>query len=126
MMSPKKAKKIRRGQVYFAEIDGTAGAEQGGSRPVIIVQNDVGNYFSPTTVVAMLSCSTQKARLPTHVVVEIMHKKGDILPNKSLAMLEQIRTIDKERLVNLIGSVCKNTMKQVDDALMCSVGLTGS
>lgn len=108
---------VKRGEVYFADLDPAVGSEQGGFRPVVIIQNDVGNTFSTTTIAA-LTTNTRHSRMPTHVCVS-----GDDEPLRdSVAMLEQLRTIDKSRLKSYVGRLSDKTMKRIDDALSISVG----
>jgi mRNA interferase MazF len=112
---------VRRMDIYYADLrGGNAGSEQSGERPVLILQNDIGNKYSPTTIVAAISTSMTKAKLPTHIVLE-PEKTG--LPERSIALLEQIRTIDKYRLINKIGTVDPDTKIKIEQALGISVGL---
>ena len=107
---------VKRGEVYFADLDPAVGSEQGGFRPVVIIQNDIGNTFSTTTIAA-LTTNTRHSRMPTHVCV------GDNEPLRdSVAMLEQLRTIDKSRLKSYVGRLSEMTMKKIDSALSISVG----
>lgn len=114
-------KQVRKGELYFAELSGTVGSEQDGVRPVLIIQNDVGNRNSPTTIIAPLTSKHGKAVLPTHITLE--KKYG--LSEKSLVLLEQIRTIDKCRLLNYIGTIDTKVMEQVDDCIRISFGIGG-
>ena len=108
---------VKRGEVYFADLDPAVGSEQGGFRPVVIIQNDVGNTFSTTTIAA-LTTNTRHSRMPTHVSIS-----GSNEPLRdSVAMLEQLRTIDKSRLKSYVGRLSDKTMKRIDDALSISVG----
>lgn len=110
---------IKRGNVCIANLGEGVGREQRGTRPVVIIQNNVGNKFSPTVIVAVISSSKTKANIPTHVNVS----KGEGgLNDDSIVMLEQIRTIDKSRLAKCIGSI---DMKSVDSALKLSLGMRG-
>ena len=109
---------INRGDIYFCNLDCTQGSEQGGVRPVLVIQNDMGNKFSPTVIVAAITSSIKKTHLPTHSVLEDV----DGLPKKSVVLLEQIRTLDKTRLKNKIGTLSEKTLKKVDRALLVSVG----
>lgn len=114
-------KEIKRGELFYANLDPVIGSEQGGTRPVLIIQNDVGNKYSPTTiVVATITSKTGKSKLPTHV--PLSHVPG--LERDSLLLLEQLRTIDRSRLQSYIGRIDPETMKQVDQALAVSIGLT--
>lgn len=96
------------------------GSEQGGVRPVLVIQNDIGNRFSPTVIVAAITAQIQKAKLPTHVEMDA-EKHG--FDRDSVVLLEQIRTIDKQRLTDKITHLDDETMRKVDDALLISVGL---
>lgn len=110
---------VRRGDVFFAKIGKGVGSEQHGDRPVVVIQNDIGNLHSPTTIVAMIT-SKQKNRLPTHVSL-YGNKLG--LSDESIIMLEQIRTLDKVRFIRLIGHLDEETMKRIDQAAVRSIGL---
>lgn len=107
---------MQKGDIYYAKLSGTIGSEQGGTRPVVIIQNDVGNRYSPTVIVATMT-SKDKPHLPTHIVV----REG--VPKKSLILCEQIRTIDKSRLLYKIGTVSSETLIKVDNAIMASFGI---
>lgn len=108
-----------RGEIYYADLSPVKGSEQGGIRPVLIIQNDVGNKHSPTTIVACLTTKcTEKHRLPTH----IMLSKDCGLPKDSMALLEQIRTIDKSRLSNKIGRISEEDMRKIEKGLLISLG----
>ena len=116
-----KKKAIQRGEVYFAVLGTPFGSEQGGQRPVVILQNDQGNRHSNTVIVALLTSNTGKASLPTHYILrstEGLHLKQD-----TLVMLEQLKTIDKRRLVNLTGSISEEDLRGIERALRISVGL---
>lgn len=110
---------IRRGELYYADLSPVVGSEQGGVRPVLVVQNDVGNRYSPTVIAAAVTSKLDKARLPTHV--ELSAKLYGLSKN-SVVLLEQIRTIDKRRLKERIGALSPQTMARVDDALLISLG----
>lgn len=113
-------KEIKRGDLYYARLDPIIGSEQGGTRPVLILQNNTGNKFSPTTIVAAaITSQTAKSPLPTHVTLS--NVPG--LAHESLILLEQLRTIDCKRLGNYIGTLDERAMAQVDQALAISVGL---
>ncbi len=110
---------IRRGDIYIADLEPVRGSEQGGTRPVIIVQNDVGNKHSPTVIVIPITSKVEKLRkLPTHTK---LHCKG--LPVDSISLLEQVRTLDKSRLGNYIGKLNQRDMNKVEQALLISVGV---
>ncbi len=111
---------VQRGEIYFADLSPVVGSEQGGVRPVLIIQNDIGNRFSPTVIVAAITAKIQKAKLPTHV--EISSKDYNIEKN-SVILLEQIRTLDKQRLIDKITVLDSNKMKKIDQALKISLGL---
>ena len=111
-------REVKRGEIYYANLNPIIGSEQSGIRPVIILQNNTGNHFSPTTIVAALTSREVKTGLPTHVRVTT---KG--LNRKSVVLLEQIRTIDKKRLLDYVGTFDSENMKQVDQALMVSLAL---
>jgi len=111
---------IKRGEVYFADLSPVVGSEQGGIRPVLILQNDIGNRFSPTVIVAAITAQIQKAKLPTHV--EINAEKYAFERN-SVILLEQVRTLDKQRLTDKITKLDKDKMQEVDIALELSLGL---
>ena len=111
---------ISRGEVYFADLSPVVGSEQGGVRPVLIIQNDIGNRFSPTVIVAAITAQIQKAKLPTHVEIRA-EKYG--LERNSVILLEQIRTLDKQRLTDKITKLDKKMMKKINHALGVSLGL---
>ena len=112
--------KIKRGDVFFAALDPVIGSEQGGVRPVLIIQNDIGNQHSPTTIVAAITGQVCKAKLPTHV--DLAGRENGLTKN-SVVLVEQVRTIDKQRLKERICSLDKTIMEQVDRALEISLGL---
>ena len=111
---------VKRGDVFFAELSPVVGSEQGGTRPVLVIQNDIGNRFSPTVIIAAITAQIQKAKLPTHV--EINAKKYGF-ERDSVILLEQLRTIDKSRLTDKITQLDEALMVKVDEALEISVGL---
>ena len=113
-------RQIGRGDVYYADLSPVIGSEQGGTRPVVILQNNVGNRHSPTVIAAPITSKTGKARLPTHVS---LNKQLSGLRCGSMILLEQLRTIDKSRLKEKIGILSGPEMKQIDWALGISVGL---
>ncbi len=110
---------IKRGELYYADLSPVVGSEQGGVRPVLVVQNDVGNKYSPTVIAAAVTSKLDKARLPTHIELS---KESFGLTHDSVVLLEQIRTLDKRRLKERIGSLPPSLMKRVDLALMISLG----
>ncbi len=111
---------IKRGDVYFADLSPVVGSEQGGVRPVLIIQNDIGNRFSPTVIIAAITAQIQKAKLPTHVEIDA---KRYGFEKDSVILLEQIRTIDKQRLTDKITHLDDEMMEKVNEALQISVGL---
>lgn len=111
---------VKRGDVFFADLSPVVGSEQGGTRPVLVIQNDIGNRFSPTVIIAAITAQIQKAKLPTHV--EIDAKKYGF-ERDSVILLEQLRTIDKSRLTDKITQLDQPLMKEVEDALAISLGL---
>jgi mRNA interferase MazF len=111
---------VKRGEIYYADLSPVVGSEQGGVRPVLIVQNDVGNKHSPTVIAAAITSQRDKNHLPTHIEVEA-DKCG--LAKDSIVLLEQIRTIDKRRLKDKMGELDLNSMDKVDTALSISFGL---
>lgn len=113
-------KEIKRGQIWYADLSPVKGSEQGGCRPVLIVQNDEGNKYSPTTIAAIITSRHTKAKLPTHCWLE----KGEGgLKYESMVELEQVRTIDKGRLKELMGTVSKERMKDIGKCLLISFDL---
>ena len=112
-------KAIRRGDLFYADLNPVVGSEQGGIRPVLVIQNDVGNYFSPTVVAAAITSRKAKNSLPTHILLE--NVPG--LAPTSLLLLEQLRTIDRKRLRGYIGRISKEKMLEVDTALAISMGI---
>ena len=112
---------IKRGDVFYAELNPVVGSEQGGTRPVLIISNDIGNSHSPTVIIAAITGRTQtKAKLPTHTEV----KDIEGLDRDSIILLEQIRTIDKKRLKSHMGTMPDNIMARVDKALAISLAMT--
>lgn len=111
---------VKRGDIFYADLSPVIGSEQGGVRPVLIVQNDVGNRYSPTVICAAITSQMNKAKLPTHIEVD---SKVYSLVKDSVILLEQIRTIDKKRLREKTGHLDENMMRKVDKALLVSLGL---
>lgn len=110
---------IKRGELYYADLSPVVGSEQGGVRPVLVVQNDVGNKYSPTIIAAAVTSKINKAKLPTHIELPV----GDFgLQKDSVILLEQIRTLDKRRLKERIGELPEVTMSRVDKAILISLG----
>lgn len=112
---------IKRGDIFYADLSPVVGSEQGGIRPVLIVQNDVGNRYSPTVIAAAITSKQEKASLPTHIRVGAV--TGG-LAKDSVVLLEQIRTLDKQRLKEKMGCLDNNSMGKVDEAISISFGLT--
>jgi len=111
---------IKRGEIYYADLSPVVGSEQGGIRPVLIIQNDVGNRYSPTVIAAAITSQRDKNKLPTHISVEASDCG---LAKDSIVLLEQVRTIDKQRLKEKMGSLDMESMVMVDKALSVSFGL---
>jgi mRNA interferase MazF len=111
---------IRRGDIFYADLSPVTGSEQGGLRPVLIVQNDMGNRYSPTVIAAAITSKMDKAKLPTHIELSAY---GYGLPKDSVLLLEQVRTIDKKRLREKIGYIDNELLKKVNIALCISFGL---
>ena len=111
---------VRRGDIYYADLSPVVGSEQGGVRPVLIVQNDTGNRHSPTVIAAAITSQTGKARLPTHISVAPLSCG---LPKESVILLEQVRTLDKRRLREKMGRLDDAAMRKVDTAIAVSLGL---
>lgn len=109
---------IKRGELYYADLSPVVGSEQGGVRPVLVVQNDIGNKYSPTVIVAAITSQINKAKIPTHI--EIGTTFG--LSKDSVLLLEQIRTLDKQRLKEKIGVLSDDYMHKVNSALLISLG----
>lgn len=113
---------IKRGDIYYADLSPVVGSEQGGIRPVLIVQNDVGNRYSPTVIAAAITSRQSKTKLPTHISIEA---EGCGLSKDSVVLLEQVRTLDKRRLKERMGSVDRQAMQEINRALSVSFGLIG-
>lgn len=111
---------IKRGDVFYADLSPVVGSEQGGIRPVLVIQNDIGNRYSPTTIVSAITSQIAKARLPTHVELPA---RVSGLDRDSVILLEQIRTIDKRRLRQRVTHLGDDIMEKVNEALAISVGL---
>ncbi len=112
---------VKRGDIYYADLSPVVGSEQGGMRPVLIVQNDTGNRHSPTVIAAAITSQTGKARLPTHIELSARNYG---LSRDSVVLLEQIRTLDKSRLRERMGQLDGATMDRVNSAIAVSFGLT--
>ena len=110
---------VKRGDLYYADLSPVIGSEQGGVRPVLIVQNNVGNKYSPTIIAAAITSQMDKAKLPTHIALPASQSG---LPKDSVVLLEQIRTLDKKRLKEKIGELPINMMTRVNEALLVSLG----
>lgn len=113
-----KKRVILRGDIYYADLSPVVGCEQGGVRPILVLQNNIGNKHSPTLIVAAITAKNKK-QLPTHVKIRGIHS----LPKKSVVLLEQIRTIDRKRLCEWVGTVAEDNLSEIDQALKVSVGL---
>ena len=111
---------VKRGEIYYADLSPVVGSEQGGVRPVLIVQNDTGNRHSPTVIAAAITSQLGKAKLPTHIELEAQSYG---LPKESMVLLEQVRTLDKRRLRQRMGQVDSAVMEKVDAAIAVSFGL---
>ena len=111
---------VKRGDIFYADLSPVVGSEQGGMRPVLIVQNDTGNKHSPTVIAAAITSQTGKARLPTHIE---LNAQSVGLSRDSVILLEQVRTIDKSRLRERMGKLDETTMTKVDNAIAVSFGL---
>lgn len=111
---------IKRGDIYYADLSPVIGSEQGGIRPVLIVQNDIGNKYSPTVIAAAITSQQGKTELPTHIEVN-----GDScgLAKDSVVLLEQVRTIDKRRLKEKMGALPNSDMNKINNAISISMGL---
>lgn len=117
---------VHRGEIYYADLSPVVGSEQGGIRPVLIIQNEIGNRYSPTVIAAAITSQTGKAKLPTHIEVQSEAGVGgnrNGLVKNSVILLEQIRTIDKQRLRERMGRLDDGTMQMVDEAISVSFGL---
>lgn len=114
---------IRRGDIYYADLSPVVGSEQGGVRPVLIVQNDVGNKFSPTVIAAAITSQKEKSNLPTHIPLSAGNTG---LMKDSIVLLEQVRTIDKHRLKEKMGVLDDSSMNKVNQAISVSLGLGGT
>lgn len=112
---------VKRGDIYYADLSPVVGSEQGGVRPVLIIQNDTGNRYSPTVIAAAITSQTGKARLPTHIDLPVADSCG--LTKDSVVLLEQVRTLDKRRLREHMGHVDERVMEKIDTAIAVSFGL---
>ncbi|GMB10534.1 MAG: type II toxin-antitoxin system PemK/MazF family toxin [Candidatus Improbicoccus devescovinae] len=112
---------VKKGDIFYANLSPVVGSEQGGIRPVVIIQNDIGNKFSPTVISAAIT-SHNKCNLPTHILIKASVTCG--LSKDSIVLLEQIRTIDKRRLLGRLGNINQTTMKTIEHALLISLGLS--
>ena len=114
---------VKRGDIFYADLRPVVGSEQGGIRPVLIVQNDIGNQFSPTVIAAAITSRTDKTPLPTHILVDA---KQSGLQQDSIVLLEQVRTLDKRRLRTRMGALNEKDMQRIDSAIFVSLGLTAN
>ena len=113
---------IKRGDIFYADLSPVIGSEQGGFRPVLVVQNDIGNKYAPTVIVSAITSQLSKAKIPTHIELE---KTKYNLPKDSVILLEQLRTIDKKRLTEKVTTLDEYKMKQVERAMLISLGYFG-
>ena len=111
---------VKRGELYYADLNPVVGSEQGGLRPVLILQNDIGNKYSPTVIVAAITSQLTKAKIPTHIMLDA-NNFG--LPKDSVVLLEQIRTLDKQRLKEHISTLSEELMQRVNEAILISLGI---
>jgi len=111
---------ISRGDIYYAYLDNGIGSEQSGYRPVLVLQNNAGNKHSPTVIIASITSNTAKRSLPTHVHIP---KESSGLPEDSIILLEQIRTIDKARLLSFVCQINDELVPKINEAIMCSLGI---
>lgn len=111
---------VKRGDIFYADLSPVVGSEQGGIRPVLIIQNNVGNKYSPTVIVAAITSQLNKSKMPTHIEIDALEFG---LSKHSVILLEQIRTLDKRRLKEKIGTADEEMMEKVNEALFISVGL---
>lgn len=109
---------IKRGEIYYADLSPVVGSEQGGTRPVLILQNDTGNHFSSTTIVAPITSVPKKSKQPTHIFIDY-----DFLESESVVLLEQLRTVDKRRLSDYLGKLSLQDMRRVESAMAVSLGM---
>ena len=114
-------KDIKRNEIYYADLNPVIGSEQGGVRPVLVIQNDMGNKYSPTTIVAAITSRQNKAKLPTHIEIG-----EEVFEKDSVVLLEQIRTVDKSRLKEYVGKLDNRIMDRVNKAISISVGIKGN
>ena len=112
---------VKRGDIFYADLSPVVGSEQGGVRPVLIVQNDIGNKYSPTVIAAAVTSQINKAKMPTHIEIDA---EAYGLAKDSVILMEQIRTIDKKRLKEKIGHIDEELMEKVNEALNISFGLS--
>lgn len=113
-------RRIKRGDIYYADLSPVVGSEQGGIRPVVIIQNDVGNQHSTTVIVALVTSKNKKSSMPTHVNID---SKESCFPKDSTILLEQVRTVDKNRLKNQVGCLQGEQMELINQALCISFGI---
>ncbi len=111
---------IKRGDIYYADLSPVVGSEQGGLRPILIVQNDIGNKYSPTIIAAAITSKLNKAKLPTHIELSCVEYG---LEKDSVVLLEQIRTLDKSRLKEKVSTLTESKMQEVTKAMMISLGV---
>ena len=110
---------VKRGEIYYADLSPVLGSEQGGVRPVLVIQNDIGNKYSPTVIVGAVTSKVTKAKLPTHIEI----KRGQYgMAKDSVVLLEQLRTLDKRRLKERVGQIDEITMERINRAILISLG----
>ena len=118
-MENREVESVKRGDIYYADLSPVIGSEQGGTRPVLVIQNDIGNKYSPTVIVCAITSKLSKAKLPTHIELSSIEYN---LPKDSVCLLEQIRTIDKQRLKEKLSYIGLKKMKEVEKAMLISLG----
>lgn len=114
-------KRVKRGEIYFADLSNSVGSEQNGIRPVVIIQNDIGNYFSPTTIVAVITSVCKKPDMPVHL---FLPKEKSKLKEDSIILFEQIKTIDKKRLIRKVSKLDEEYLQEMNKQLKISLGLS--
>lgn len=114
-------KDIKRGEIYYADLSPIVGSEQGGIRPVLILQNNAGNHFSSTTIIVPITSVPKKKSQPTHIFIDY-----DFLESRSVVLLEQLRTIDKQRLSDYLGQISQEDMQRIEGSMAISLGMKES
>lgn len=113
---------IKRGDIYYANLNPYVGSEQGGTRPVLVIQNNIGNKYSPTVIVCSITTKLSKTKIPTHIEIKANKKYG--LEKDSIILLEQIKTIDKKRLLHKAGEIDKDILEKVNKAIKISLNIS--